>query len=124
MCRVAGGAQQAVNISGHRAECLAGPRQRDILARCASSSASSQSYWVEPMLWRLYQFSIFSAVMWSDYQYGWGHDGPQHVITLIAIFAAWIATAIPIAAADLFWRGKALLFRAYDRIEQRGLPRV
>jgi hypothetical protein len=76
------------------------------------------------MLWRIYQLGIFFAVIASDIEFGWGNGGSKMAVGVVAAFAAFVATALPIAIYDLARRGKALLLLSRDhRIDHRGLSR-
>ena len=75
------------------------------------------------MLWRLYQLAIFFAVIWSDIEYDWGHGTSKMAVGVVAVFAVFVATALPLAIVDLFRRGKALLFSRHQRVHHRRLAR-
>lgn len=56
------------------------------------------------MLWKALQVLVFAAVMGSDAVYDWGHGTSKLAVAAVALFAAWIATALPIAIIDLLRR--------------------
>lgn len=57
------------------------------------------------MLWRIYQLAVFFGVYALFVENGWTKDlGAAPLI--VSVFAAWIATAIPLAIVDLAQRGR------------------
>lgn len=52
------------------------------------------------MLWKVLQFGVFAAVMASNAAYGWGDGASGLAVAVVALIAAWIATALPIAIID------------------------
>jgi hypothetical protein len=73
------------------------------------------------MWWKLFQLSIVVAVIFSDIHYDWGHGGSKLAVAVVAIFAAWVATASIFAVMDLTLKLKALLLRRQQRIKRRSL---
>jgi hypothetical protein len=73
------------------------------------------------MWWKLFQLSIFLAVIFSDIHYKWGHGTSALAVAVVAIFAAWVATASIFAAMDLSLRFKSLLLRRHYGVKGRGL---
>lgn len=52
------------------------------------------------MIWKALQLAVFAAVMISDAVYDWGHGTSKLAVAAVALFAAWIATALPAAIID------------------------
>lgn len=52
------------------------------------------------MIWKALQLAVFAAVMVSDAVYDWGHGTSKIAVAAVALFAAWIATALPLAIID------------------------
>lgn len=52
------------------------------------------------MLWKALQFAVFAAVIGSNAVYGWGDGASGLAVAVVALIAAWIATALPIAIID------------------------
>ena len=73
-------------------------------------------------MWKLFQFSIAAAVMWSDITYHWS-TGPM-VAPFLAVCAAFLATALILAIVDLVRRGKAAIARLCEPTEQTGYRRI
>jgi hypothetical protein len=69
------------------------------------------------MLWRLLQLTVFLAVIFSEIHYGWAHGTSGLAVAVIAAFAAFLVTALPLAALDLASKLKALLLRRHQRID-------
>jgi hypothetical protein len=76
------------------------------------------------MLWRIYQLAVFFAVIASNIEYDWGHGGSKMAVGVVAVFAVFIATALPLAIVDLVRRAKALLFSRHHGADNGLLPRV
>lgn len=62
-------------------------------------------------MWKLIQIATFAAVIFSSIHYGWGSEVSGFAVALIAAFAAFLVTAIPIAIYDLAIRANTLLRR-------------
>ena len=76
------------------------------------------------MLWRIYQLAVFFAVIASDIEYDWGHGGSKLAVGVVAAFAVFVATALPLAIIDLARRGKSLLLLSRNHgVDHRSLPR-
>lgn len=69
------------------------------------------------MGWKIFQTTIVLAVIFSDIHYGWAHGTSTLAVCVVALFAAWIATALILASIDLSRRFKALLLRGHQRID-------
>lgn len=65
---------------------------------------------------KLFQLAIFTAVIFSNIKYDWAHDTSQLAVTVVAIGAAWFATAIPIALIDLSRKFKSVLLRRHNSV--------
>jgi hypothetical protein len=65
------------------------------------------------MLLKLFQLSVFVAVIFSNIHYDWAWGTSGFAVALIALAAAWIATAIPFAVYDLSLKFKTLLLRRH-----------
>lgn len=76
------------------------------------------------MLWKLFQLTIFTAVIFSNIHYNWAWGTSPMAVAFVAFAAAWLATALLIAIADLFRKSKALLAYCRQRIENRRLSRT
>lgn len=76
------------------------------------------------MLMKLFQLSVFTAVIFSNIKYDWGHGTSTFAVAVVAAFTAWLATAIPFAIVDLSSKFKALLLRCHQRIKDRRLTRA
>lgn len=69
------------------------------------------------LLLRLFQLSVFLAVIFSNIHYGWAWGTSGYAVALIAVGAAWLATAIPYAIYDLSLKLKTLLLRRHQRVD-------
>lgn len=67
------------------------------------------------MLWRIWQLTVFLAVVFSEIHYGWGWGGSPLAVGVVALFAVFVATALPLAVVDLLRRGKTLLLGSNQR---------
>jgi hypothetical protein len=76
------------------------------------------------LFWRLVQLATFAAVIVSNIHYDWAHGTSPYAVGAVALFAAWLVTAIPIAAVDLSRRLKSLLVRSHQRVDNRRLPGI
>jgi hypothetical protein len=74
--------------------------------------------------WRLVQIATFAAVIVSNIQYDWAHGTSPYAVGVVAVLAAWLVTAIPLAAVDLSRRLKSLLVGRHQQVDERRLPRV
>lgn len=74
-------------------------------------------------MWKLFQLTIVAAVIFSDIHYDWAHGTSKLAVAVVAVFAAWVATASIFAVMDLTSRFKALLLRRHQRINDRSLTR-
>lgn len=73
------------------------------------------------MGWKTLQIGVFIAVLFSDIHYGWAHDTGRLAVVVVAVFSAWIATALAVTTIDLTRRSQTLLFHRHQRIDHRGL---
>lgn len=65
------------------------------------------------MLWRIYQLAVFFGVYALFVENSWTQDlGAAPIV--VSVFAAWMATAIPLAISDLAKR------RRQNRSDKRG----
>ncbi len=78
------------------------------------------------MLWKLLQSLVFFAVIASNIQYRWADGASSLAVAVIAAFAAFLVTAIPVAIVDLSSKLKALwlLLRGKKRIDHGRLTRI
>lgn len=76
------------------------------------------------MRWILFQTAIVAAVLISNVHYDWAWGTSPLAVTVVAIFAAWMATAIVVKIHDLWSRLNALLLRRHQRVDDRSRPRV
>lgn len=74
-------------------------------------------------MWKLFQTAIVAAVIFSNIRYDWAHGTSGLAVAVVAIFAAWFATALIFAVYDLSGRFKTLLLRSHQRINYSRLPR-
>lgn len=72
-------------------------------------------------MWRIFQTAIVLAVVFSNIHYDWAHGTSGYAVLVVAIFAAWMATALIIAIQDLARRFKLLLARCHDGIHNSRL---
>lgn len=75
------------------------------------------------MGWKTFQTAIVLAVIFSEIHYGWAHGTSGLAVCVVAIFAAWMATAMLIATKDLTGKLKTLLLRGHERVHDGGLAR-
>lgn len=75
-------------------------------------------------MWKLFQLAVFTAVVFSNIYFGWAWGTSPLAVAVVALAAAWISTAVLILLFDLLRRGKALLLRCHQRVDDRRLPRV
>ncbi|NWG23712.1 MAG: hypothetical protein HXY30_04705 [Pseudorhodoplanes sp.] len=68
-------------------------------------------------MWHVFQLSIVLAVMFSNVRYDWAHGTSNLAVAVVAVFAAWIATAMLSAAMDLARRLKQLLSIGNKRVQ-------
>jgi hypothetical protein len=61
--------------------------------------------------------AIFLAVVFSHIHYDWGHGTSMLAVSVVGMFAAWMATALILAAQDLSRKLQALLLRRHQRID-------
>lgn len=60
-------------------------------------------------MWKLFQTAIIVAVIFSDIRYDWAWGTSKLAVCVVAVFAAWVATAMIFAVIDLTARFKTLL---------------
>lgn len=72
--------------------------------------------------WRLIQVAVFAAVIVSNIRYDWAHGTSPYAVGVVAISAAWLVTALPLAVVDLSRRLKSLLVCRHQKINERRLP--
>lgn len=53
------------------------------------------------VFWKLLQLTTFLAVVFSSIRYKWAEGTSSLAVTVVAIFAAFVVTALPIAIYDL-----------------------
>lgn len=75
-------------------------------------------------MWKLLQFTVFTAVIFSNIHYNWAWGTSPLAVAVVALSAAWLSTALLVLTFDLLRRGQALLFGRHQRIDDRRLPRV
>lgn len=73
------------------------------------------------MLIKLFQLTVFTAVIFSNIKYDWAWGTSPLAVAVVAVAAAWIATAIPFAVIDLSTKFKTLLLRCHQGIKNRRL---
>lgn len=71
------------------------------------------------MWWRLFQVTVFAAVIASDIHYGWGEGGSSLAVGVVALVAAWIATALLTILFDAIRRVHGYAQRARVRLQER-----
>lgn len=71
------------------------------------------------LFWKVFQLCIVTAVVFSHFAYDWGHGGSMIAVGAVAVFAAWLSTAILTAGYDLLRRAKSLLLVAEKRVNER-----
>jgi hypothetical protein len=76
------------------------------------------------MLIKLFQLTVFTAVIFSNIKYNWAWGTSPLAVAVVALFAAWIATAIPFAIIDLSTKLKALLLRCHQGIKNSRITRA
>jgi hypothetical protein len=54
---------------------------------------------MKQMAWKFVQFSVFAAVLFSNIHYQWTPNG--YVAGVVALLAAALVSAIPVAIEDL-----------------------
>lgn len=57
--------------------------------------------------WMALQLGVIGLVIWSDQATGWARGGSKFALGVIAIFCAWMVTAIPFAVIDIYQRLRA-----------------
>ena len=75
-------------------------------------------------MWKLFQLAVFTAVICSNIQYGWAWGTSPLAVAVVALAAAWLATALLVLTFDLMRRGKALLLGCHQRIDDSRLTRI
>lgn len=75
------------------------------------------------MPWKLFQTAIVLAVVFSEIHYGWAHGTSSLAVFVVALFAAWMATALIFAVRDLSQKFRALLLRRKQCIDDGTLSR-
>jgi hypothetical protein len=75
------------------------------------------------MGWKIFQTTIVLAVVFSEIRYGWAHGTSGLAVCVVAIFAAWMATAVVFAVRDLSKKLRALLLRRNQSIDDSRLAR-
>jgi hypothetical protein len=76
------------------------------------------------MLMKLFQLIVFTSVIFSNIKYDWAHGTSPLAVSVVALAAAWIATAIPFAIIDLSNKFKSVLLRCHQGIKNRRLTRT
>lgn len=67
------------------------------------------------MGWKLFQTAIVLAVIFSNVHYDWAHGTSGLAVVVVAVAAAWIATALLVLAGRL----KTLLLGGHQGVHQR-----